>query len=101
MCDQHKAWVRARKKSALLNRAHDSHDSEWWATNWPEDRPSGAVLEDGKVARHEDALLISDHRTGVHEPRKLGRCHFAFPSVFEFPTDFDWDNQLAMALRCR
>ena len=42
MCDQHKARVRARKKSALLNRAHDSHDSEWWATNWPSSHPSYA-----------------------------------------------------------
>ena len=24
-----------------------------------------------------------------------------FPIRFEFPTDFDWDNQLVMALRCR
>ena len=139
MCDQHKARVRARKKSALLNRAHDPHDSEWWATNWPSShpshasacaacgvravgssracwlrgvrrsmswrrvarcgrrgpraarrcgarcsarfgrtasrsprgRPSGAVLEDGKVAPHEDALLISDHRTGPRRTSEI------------------------------
>ena len=80
MCDQHKARVRARKKSALLNRAHDSHGAPSLTHvsrahhEAPEDRPSGAVLEDGEVARHEDARLISDHRTGPHKPRKLDRA---------------------------
>ena len=76
------------KPPAPLTHASRAHHEA------PVDRPSGAVLEDGKVA------LIADHRAGVHEPLKLGRV-FIFPSALSFRPIFVWDNQLVMALRCR
>ena len=171
MRDQHKARVRARKKSALLNRAHDSHDSEWWETNWSSSHPSHASacaacgvravessracwlrgvrrsvvqceLAKSSTMRSEGSSdssalgssMFGSARSGsitkplevdhlarfwktatlrptkmrfsfpiiapALEPRKLDRASL-FLSVFLFPADFDWDNQLVMALRCR